>query len=107
LIWGTNVLPLELGDLPYGDFETVEDYLGKAAINKLGERRWKREVLATVAQLKKSLIADYVVLGGSGVKKLGAMSNGIETGNNRNVFLGGVRLWQVDPRTRSPKWNIM
>src|SRR5205809_5858340 len=59
LIWDTNVLPLELGDLPYGDHEIIENYLGKAGIKSLGEKCWKREVLAAVAQLKKSLIADY------------------------------------------------
>src|SRR5436190_22545997 len=30
LIWETNVLPLELGDLPYGNGDTIEDYLGKS-----------------------------------------------------------------------------
>ena len=107
LIWDTNVLPLELGDLPYGDHEIIENYLGKAGIKSLGEKCWKRKVLAAVSQLKKSLIADYVVLGGSGTKKFDKLPNGIEPGHNRNAFLGGVRLWQNDPRTRRPKWNIM
>jgi hypothetical protein len=102
-----NVLPLELGDLPYGDHEVIEDYLGKGSIKSLGEKHWKREVLAAVVQLKKSLIADYVVLGGSGTKKFDELPEGIERGHNRNVFLGGVRLWQTDPRTGRPKWNIM
>jgi len=33
LIWETNVLPLELGDLPYGSGDTIEDYLGKSGMN--------------------------------------------------------------------------
>ena len=107
LIWETNVLPLELGDLPYGDYEIIEDYLGKVGMKQLGEKRWKREVLAAVLQLKKSLIADYVVLGGSGPKKFNRLPKSIEPGHNRNAFLGGLRLWQNDPRTRQPKWNIM
>src|SRR5437867_10442274 len=53
LIWDTSVLPLELGDLPYGDHEIIENYLGKAGIKSLGEKCWKREVLAAVAKLKK------------------------------------------------------
>ena len=107
LIWETNVLPLELGDLPYGKRKIIEDYLGKSGLKLLGERRWKRAVLGAVAQLKKSLIADYVVLGGGGVKKFAKLPKGIEPGHNRDAFLGGVRLWQIDPRTRRPKWNIM
>ena len=107
LIWDTNVLPLELGDLPYGYKAIIEDYLGKSGLKQLGEKQWKRDVLNAVAQLKKSLIADYVVLGGSGAKKFAALPKGIELGHNRNAFLGGVRLWQIDPRTRRAKWNIM
>ncbi len=107
LIWETNVLPLELGDLPYGRGDVIEDYLGKSGTKKLGEKRWKREVLHAVLLLKKSLLADYVVLGGGSAKKFDRLPDGIEFGHNRNAFLGGVRLWQIDRRTRRPKWQIM
>jgi len=107
LIWETNVLPLELGDLPYGNGDTIEDYLGKSGMKQLGEKEWKREVLRAVLLLKKSLIADYVVLGGGSAKKFDQLPNGIELGHNRNAFLGGARLWQIDPRTRRTKWQIM
>jgi len=107
LIWETNVLSLELGDLPYGNGDTIEDYLGKSGMKQLGEKEWKREVLRAVLLLKKSLIADYVVLGGGSAKKFDQLPNGIELGHNRNAFLGGVRLWQTDPRTRRAKWQIM
>ena len=107
LIWETNVLPLELGDLPYGNGHIIEDYLGKSGLKRLGEKEWKREVLCAVELLKKSLIADYVVLGGGSAKKLDVLPDGVELGHNRNAFLGGVRLWQTDPRTRRAKWNIL
>jgi len=57
--------------------------------------------------LKKALIADYIVLGGGSAKKLDELPGGVELGNNRNAFPGGVRLWQTDPHTRRPKWNIL
>jgi polyphosphate glucokinase len=107
LIWETNVLPLELGDLPYGNGDIIEDYLGKSGMKELGEKKWKREVLCAVLSLKKSLIADYVVLGGGSAKKFDQLPRGIEPGHNRNAFLGGVRLWQIDPRTRRAKWRIL
>jgi polyphosphate glucokinase len=107
LIWETNVLPLELGDLPYGNGDIIEDYLGKSGMKQLGEKRWKREVLRAVLLLKKSVVADYVVLGGGSAKKFDELPDGIELGHNRNAFLGGARLWQIDPRTRRAKWRIM
>jgi polyphosphate glucokinase len=107
LIWETNVLSLELGDLPYGNGDIIEDYLGKSGMKQLGEKKWKREVLRAVLLLKKSLIADYVVLGGGSAKKFDQLPRGIERGQNRNAFLGGVRLWQLDSRTRRAKWRIL
>lgn len=107
LIWENNVLPLELGDLPYGNDHIIEDCLGKSGLKKLGEKRWKSEVLRAVVMLKKSLIADYVVLGGGSAKKLDRLPEGIKPGHNRNAFLGGVRLWQTEPHTRRPKWQIL
>ena len=107
LIWDSNVLSLELGDLPYGNGHIIEEYLGKSGLKRLGEKRWKCEVLRAVALLRKSLIADYVVLGGGSAKKLDELPEGVELGHNRNAFLGGVRLWQTNPRMGRPKWNIL
>jgi len=107
LVMRDMVLPLELGDLPYRDDRIIEDFLGKPGMHELGEKEWERLVTMAVAQLKKSFIADYVVLGGGNVKKLKELPEGAELGHNRNAYLGGVRLWQIDPRTRRPKWRIV
>jgi Transcriptional regulator/sugar kinase len=64
LVWERTLLPLELGDLPYPEDEIIKNYLGVPGVALLGEKRWKREVIYAVRQLKRSFIADYVVLGG-------------------------------------------
>ena len=107
LVWENYVLSLELGDLPYRNGSIIEDYLGKAGQARLGEKAWQRDVQHALVQLKKSLIADYVVLGGGNAKELNKIPEGIELGHNRNAFLGGVRLWQIDPRTRRRKWQVL
>jgi predicted NBD/HSP70 family sugar kinase len=107
LVWSNNVLPLELGDLPYRNGSIIEDYLGKPGLARLGEKTWRRDVEHALVQLKKALIADYVILGGGNAKKFDELPQGIERGHNRNAFLGGTRLWQIDPRTRRPKWQIL
>jgi polyphosphate glucokinase len=107
LVWNNYVLSLELGDLPYRNGNIIEDYLGKPGLNRLGEKTWQRDVEHALVQLKKSLIADYVVLGGSNAKKLDDLPKGVQRGHNRNAFLGGTRLWQVDPRTGRSKWRIL
>ena len=40
---GQYVLSLELGDLPYRNGRIIEDYLGKAGLERLGEKAWQRE----------------------------------------------------------------
>jgi hypothetical protein len=107
LVLDNCVLQLELGDLPYRDGSIIEDYLGKPGLARLGEKTWGRDVEHALVQLKKSLIADYIVLGGGNAKKLDELPEGVERGHNRNAFLGGIRLWQIDPRTRRPKWQIL
>src|SRR5947208_10120001 len=51
------LFPLELGDLPYRDRNIIENFLGIPGIKRLGLKRWKREVIFAVTQLKKSFIA--------------------------------------------------
>ena len=106
LVWEKNLLPLELGDLPY-EGGIIEKYLGKIGFDRLGKKKWKRHVLFCLKYLKLSFIADYIVLGGGLVKEFDSLPDGIEPGDNRNSYLGGLRMWDTDPRTRRPKWNVM
>src|SRR6184192_3801271 len=106
LVWEKTLLPLELGDLPYRDRDIIENFLGIPGIERLGEEEWKREVIFAVTHLKKSFIADYIVLGGGNVHRFDQLPEGIEHGKNENAFLGGLRLWETDSRTGERKWQI-
>lgn len=107
LLWDETLMPLELGDLPYRRDHIIENYLGIPGLALLGEKKWKREVTYAVTQLRKSFIADYVVLGGGLVHHLDRLPDRTERGRNENAFLGGVRLWETDSQTRRPKWQIV
>ena len=107
LVWEKTLLPLELGDLPYRDHDIIENFLGIPGIARLGDKEWKREVIFAVLQLKKSFIADYIVLGGGNVHRFDELPEGVERGRNENAFLGGLRLWEVNPRTRQKKWSVI
>src|SRR5258708_7605840 len=107
LVWSKNLLPLELGDLPYRDHRKIEDWLGINGLERLGEKAWREEVLYCVTQLKLSFVADTVVLGGGNVKKMKHLPRGVKRGDNRNAFLGGRRLWEIDRKTGIPRWRIL
>jgi hypothetical protein len=106
LLLENMLFPLELGDLPYRDRDIIENFLGIPGIKRLGLKKWKREVIFAVTQLKKSFIADYIVLGGGNVHRFRRLPKGIERGKNENAFLGGLRLWEVDKSTRQARWRV-
>ena len=107
-MWDHTVLSLELSDLPYID-GTLEDWLAMGEMEALGPEAWEEEALPwVVPALKKSFIADYVVLGGGNAKCIERLPRGVELGHNPNAFTGGVRLWQnAGARTSRARWNII
>jgi hypothetical protein len=106
LVWKEHVLPLEFGDLPFGE-GIIEDWLGDRGLELLGKKEWQRETLNAIRQLKLAVIADYVVLGGGNARLIDKLPEGVELGHNRNAYPGGVRLWETDPETKRPRWQIL
>jgi hypothetical protein len=80
--------------MPYRHGRSFEDYLGERGRRRLGTRKWRRAVRDVVAQLREALEADYVVLGGGNAARLKRLPRGARRGDNRNAFIGGVRIWQ-------------
>jgi len=107
LVWNRTLMPFELGDLPYPNGKIIENYLGIPGLELLGQKKWKREVFYAVGQLRKSFIADYVVLGGGLVHRFRQLPKGIERGRNENAFLGGIRLWETKRNSRELMWCVI
>ena len=87
--------PMELGHLPYRK-ATYEEYVGEAALERDGHKRWKKSVFETVEHLSAALLPDYIVLGGGNARGLGEMPPNCRLGRNEDAFLGGFRLWIQD-----------
>ncbi len=86
--------PMELAHLPYEKGRTYEEQVGKAALKRLGKKKWRRGVADVVMRLKAALEADDVVLGGGNSKLMRALPRGVRLGSNANAFAGGYRLWK-------------
>jgi polyphosphate glucokinase len=89
------VEPMEFGHLPYKHGRTYEQYVGQHGLERLGKKKWRKEVAAVVAQLAHALEVDYVVLGGGNVRLLKALPPGARLGANSNAISGGHRIWQA------------
>jgi polyphosphate glucokinase len=107
LVWNGTVLPLELSELPYLNAGTIEDRVGKAGFKEIGRKTWEEDVDRILTHLQRAFVVDYIVLGGGNAKLLEHLPSGVERGHNRNVYLGGQRVWQNNSRTRRPRWTIL
>jgi predicted NBD/HSP70 family sugar kinase len=100
------VVPMELGHLSYRN-ATFEDYVGVRGLEKLGRKKWQKQVEIGVARLIAVFHSDDVVLGGGNAKKLKELPEGCRAGDNANAFLGGFRMWghaadrPVSPRAKA------
>jgi predicted NBD/HSP70 family sugar kinase len=94
LILDGVVEPMEIGHMPYKRGRTFEDYVGEHGRERLGAKKWRKEVNEVVGQLKTALGADYVVLGGGNVRKLKALPEGARLGGNNNAMTGGKLIWR-------------
>ena len=92
LIANGVVKPMELGHLPYKK-GTYEDYVGRAGLDLIGKKRWRRHVSDVIERLMAALQPDETVIGGGNVKKLKELPWRCRAGHNANAFRGGFRLW--------------
>jgi polyphosphate glucokinase len=98
LIVDGKLEPMELAHLPYKKGQTYEDRVGKAALERFGKKKWRREVADVVTRLQTALEVDDVVIGGGNAKLLSTVPKGVRLGSNANAFLGGYRLWRGHAR---------
>ena len=84
--------PMELGHLPYKK-GTYEDYVGLRGLDRLGKKRWRKEVFDVVDRLVAALEPDDVVLGGGNAKLLKTLPPRCRMGDNANAFKGGFLMW--------------
>ena len=94
------MVPMELAHLPFKTGRTYEQHVGRAALEKVGRKKWRKRVADITGRLKAALEADEVVLGGGNAKYLERLPAGARRGRNVQAFAGGYRLWRdVAPKT--------
>ena len=93
------VIPLELGQVPYGK-GSFEEYLGVGGLKRFGKKKWQRYVKDGVTRMIAAFQPDGVVIGGGNMKKLKALPPGSRAGHNSFAFLGGFRLWDIEAEAR-------
>ncbi len=91
-----RLLPnLELGHQPFAKGRTYEDYLGKAALDKIGPKRWRGRIAKVIRQLEPIWNYRILYLGGGNARllKSEAMPPNVRIASNAAGLIGGIKLW--------------
>jgi polyphosphate glucokinase len=91
------IVPMELAHLPYKR-ATFEDYVGEAALERDGKRKWRRNVADVIVRLIAAFEPEDVVLGGGNARNLSELPPRCRLGENKNAVPGGFRLWAADAK---------
>ena len=73
---------------------TYDEYLGVAALKKVGRKRWLRRVQRVIGQLRAVVNFDMLYIGGGDAQKLDIeLPADVKIVSNQAGITGGVRLW--------------
>ncbi|HEY3776578.1 MAG TPA: ROK family protein [Rhizomicrobium sp.] len=88
---------LELAHHPiYGKKKTYNDYIGNAALNKVGRKHWNKRVARTIDILTSLLHFDHLFIGGGNARKVTLEpSSTITIVDNDAGISGGAALWKL------------
>jgi polyphosphate glucokinase len=91
---GVYVPNIEMAHHPFRDGRTYEEYVGNAALEKVGTKKWNKRVAKVLKQLMPIFNPRVVYVGGGNAKKLTVeLPANVKRVENTAGLLGGVRLW--------------
>lgn len=92
---GKLVPNLEGGHHPFRKKQTYEQQLGRAALEKIGTKKWNKRLKKAIAKLEHLFNYDHLYLGGGEAKKVDLkLPANVSIVANINGLLGGIALWK-------------
>lgn len=90
-----HLLPhLELSHAPATKSKDYDAYIGEAALQEIGEKKWNERMQRVLDIFKTVVNYDFLYIGGGNAKKLQIpLEENIRIVHNRDGIKGGARLW--------------
>jgi polyphosphate glucokinase len=93
---GVPAPQIELSRHPIGRYSSYDDFVGNAALVKVGAGPWNRRVLKVIERVKALVNYDTLYLGGGNARLLAIpMPPEISIVSNEAGVTGGIRLWDA------------
>jgi polyphosphate glucokinase len=92
---GKIVPHLELAHHPVKGSMTYDQYVGRAALDKLGKKKWNKHVAEVVEVLRRLVAFDHLYIGGGNAKYIAfALAGDVSIVPNSFGLTGGFALWR-------------
>ena len=96
---GKLAVHLELAHHPCRNDQTYSEYVGEAARQRVGTKRWNRRVLRAVGLVRALLFFDHLYVGGGNSTHVNIpLGDDVSLVDNSAGLLGGIRLWELTGR---------
>ncbi len=98
---GKYVPNLELAHHPFRHGKTYEEYVGNAALKRVGRKKWNKHVQRVLEQLQPLFNPRKIYLGGGNARLLDLpFPENVRITENVAGLLGGFALWKDEPLPR-------
>jgi polyphosphate glucokinase len=96
---GKYVPNLELAHHPFHGGKTYEDYVGQAALDRVGKKKWNKHVERVLQQIQPIWNPRKLYVGGGNARLLDIpLPANVKITENIAGLLGGFALWKDEPR---------
>jgi polyphosphate glucokinase len=85
---------LELSQLPVHDDKTYDEYVGEAAVARIGPKRWNKRMRRVIGLIATLVNYDMLYIGGGNARLIKPpLPGNVTLVSNEAGITGGVRLW--------------
>jgi polyphosphate glucokinase len=94
-----RILPhLELAHHPVRGNKTYDEYVGKAALDRKGAKKWNKRVERVIGILRRLVNFDHLYIGGGNAKHISfTLPHDVTIVPNSDGLTGGIALWRDEP----------
>jgi predicted TIM-barrel fold metal-dependent hydrolase/predicted NBD/HSP70 family sugar kinase len=103
IFYNGRIMPhLELAHHPVRGDKTYDEYVGNAALEKVGKKRWNKRVARVIDILRRVVNFDHLYLGGGNAKHINfSLPADVTVVPNTDGLTGGIALWSAEERRGS------